>query len=66
MECGLAHQYTVHYLCLDGVIGVCVGDEVREESNFHISQVLMKVKLHDSEAGWIVRISEVTEDEQEV
>ena len=51
-------------ICLDGVIGVRMGDEFIEESNFHISQVLMKVKLRDSEAGWIVRISEVTEDEQ--
>ena len=34
-----------------------------EESNFHISEVLTKVKLRGSEAGWIVRISEVTEDE---
>lgn len=51
-------------LFLDGVIGVRVGNEFSEESNFHISEVLMKVKLRDSEAGWIVKISEVTEDEQ--
>ena len=41
-----------------------MGDEFSEESNFHISEVLMKVKLHGSEAGWILKISEVTEDEQ--
>ena len=51
-------------LFLDGVIGVRVGNEFSEESNFHISEVHMKVKLRDSEAGWIVKISEVTEDEQ--
>ena len=49
--------------CTDGVIGVCMGDDFSEESNFHISKVLMKVKMRGSEAGWVVKISEVTEDE---
>ena len=47
-----------------GVVGVCVGDKFSEESNFHISQVLMKVKLSGSEAGWIVNISEVEHGSQ--
>ena len=34
-----------------------------EENNFRISEVIMKVKKHQSEAGWVVWIAEVTEDD---
>ena len=38
-------------------------DSFSKENNFHISKVIMKVKVHQSEAGWVVRIAEVTEDD---
>jgi hypothetical protein len=34
-----------------------------EESNFHISEVKMKIKVKGMEAGWIVAISDVTSEE---
>ena len=34
-----------------------------EESNFHISEVRMKVKIPGVEAGWIVRVSDVLSEE---
>ena len=36
-----------------------------EGSNFHISSVKMKVKIHDVEAGWIVTVSDVLGEEEE-
>ncbi len=45
----------------DGVIGCELpqGGFV-EESNFHISEVKMRIKMPQMEAGWIVAISDVT------
>ncbi len=34
-----------------------------EESNFHISEVNMKIKIPGVEAGWIVRVSHVLSEE---
>ena len=49
---------------LDGVIGVMVHPSTFiEESNFYISEVVLKVKIRNSEAGWVVRVSEVTGEE---
>ena len=56
---GKAVSGPCHYFVMGGVIGTCVDDEFSEESNFRISEVVMKVKMSGSEAGWIVRISEV-------
>ena len=53
-------------ICITGgVIGAFCGDEFTEESNFVISQVVMKVKLPNSESGWIVKIKEVTDDDEQ-
>jgi hypothetical protein len=41
------------------------GNEFTEESNFEILQVVRKVKLANSESGWIVKIKEVTDDDVE-
>ena len=61
---------TVHnqYLLLvsDGVMGIDIGNgKFSEESNFHIDQVVMKVKIKGMEAGWIVRVSDVTGEEED-
>ena len=56
-------KYRAIFICTDGVIGVRIGSEFVEESNFHISDVVMKVKICGSEAGWVVKIAEVTEDQ---
>lgn len=49
---------------IDGVIGVLINDEFVEESNFSVTEIVMKVKVHGhGEAGWLVKVTEVTEDE---
>ena len=49
----------------DGVIGCELNGSFSEESNFNISYVKMKVKIRGNEAGWIVGITDVL-DEQSV
>ena len=42
------------FFTVDGVIGVSLSDySFNEENNFRISEVIMKVKKHQSEAGWV-------------
>lgn len=48
------------FFCTDGVIGCQLATGLVEESNFHISEVRMKIKVRGMEAGWIVSVSEVT------
>lgn len=48
---------------IDGVIGCQLPNGFAEESNFHIAQVKMKVKVKGKEAGWIVAVSDVTSEE---
>ena len=41
-----------------------INDEYVEESNFSVTEIVMKVKVHGhGEAGWLVKVTEVTEDE---
>ena len=41
-----------------------VNDEFVEESNFSITEIVMKVKVQGhGEAGWLVKVTEVTEDD---
>lgn len=47
-------------LHIGGVVGVFVGDTFIEESNFEITEIVMKVKLSHSEAGWLAKVVEVT------
>ncbi len=48
---------------IDGVMGCMTNGTFVEESNFHISEVRMKVKIPGVEAGWIVRVSDVLSEE---
>lgn len=48
--------YNYYLYDTDGVF--ILNDEFVDESNFHISQVKMKVKIPGAEAGWIVTVSE--------
>ena len=47
-------------------MGIDIGNgKFCEESNFHIDQVVMKAKIRGVEAGWIVRVSDVTGEEDD-
>lgn len=48
---------------IDGVLGCQLQGGFVEESNFHISEVKMKIKIKGMEAGWLVAISDVTGEE---
>ena len=58
----------VHYdACMhaDGVLGCeSPNGTFIEESNFHISSVRMRVKIPGKEAGWIVNVSDVSEEDE--
>ena len=48
------------------MIGVLIGNEFNEESNFNILEIVLKVKVQGvGEAGWLARVVEVTEDDSE-
>ena len=50
---------------LDGVLGCELPNgSFVEESNFYISSVKMKIKISNVEAGWIVTVSDVVEEEE--
>lgn len=51
------------YMYIDGVLGCQLQGGFVEESNFHISEVKMKIKIKGMEAGWLVAISDVTGEE---
>ena len=42
---------------IDGVLGCELGNG--EESNFHITEVSLKVKLPGMEAGWVVKVCDI-------
>ena len=53
--------------CTDGVLGCeLAGGTFVEESNFHIKFVKMKVKIRGKEAGWIVSISDVLGEQEQL
>lgn len=48
------------------MIGVLIGNEFNEESNFNILEIVLKVKVQGvGEAGWLARVVKVTEDDSE-
>lgn len=54
-----------YFIRVDGVIGCLLSTGFVEESNFHISEVKMKIKTKRMEAGWIVAVSDVTSEERQ-
>ena len=58
-------SFLYHYT-VDGVLGCELPNgHMVEESNFHISDVVMKIKNPGMEAGWIVAVCDVLSEEDD-